>query len=141
MIIRISAELEDSHVLELSTRITNQQELMNLGINGLNLPRHTVQSAVYNNRNSIQDAAYAVISGWALQHKTKSKAYVNIIPCLQKCKMTQLATELRKWVEGATFTEQISKESKFHFFKYHTICFMTYIQMQPNAFAVNGLQE
>ena len=124
MIIRISAELEDAHVLELSTRITNKQELMNLGINGLNLPRHTIQAALYNHRNNITDAAYAVISDWALQYKTKSEAYVDIIAGLQKCKMNQLASEMRQWTEGAAFTEQLSKQSKFNFFKYHTTCFM-----------------
>ena len=116
MIICISAELEESHILELSRRITNKHELMNLGIKGLNLPRHTIQSAVYNNKDCIQDAAHAVISDWALQHKTKSLAYVDIIASLQKCKMNQLASEMRQWAEGAAFMEQISKESKFKFF-------------------------
>ena len=85
---------------------------MNLGINGLNVPRHTIQSVVFN----IKDAAHAVLSEWALQYKTKSKAYVNIIAGLQKCKMLQLLTELRQWAEGEAFTDQISKQSKFDFF-------------------------
>ena len=89
---------------------------MNLGINGLNLPRHTIQSAVYNHRDNIKDAAHAVLSEWALQHKTKSMAYASMIAGLQKCKMIQLATELRQWAEGEAFTEQISKQSKFDVF-------------------------
>ena len=125
MIICILAELEDSHILELSKRISNKQELMNLGIKGLNLPRHTIQLAVYNNKDCIQDAAHAVLSEWALQHKTKSLAYVDIIASLQKCKMNQLASEMRKCTEGVAFTEDISKQSKFKFFlKNRTASFM-----------------
>ena len=116
MIICISAELEDSHILELSRRITNKQELMNLGIKGLNLPRHTIRSALYKNKDCIQDAAHAVISDWALQYETKSMAYVDIIASLQKCKMNQLASEVRQWAESAAFIEDISKQSKFNFF-------------------------
>ena len=86
---------------------------MNLGIKGLNLPRHTIQSAVYYNKDYIQDAAHAVISEWALQCRDHSVAYRNMIAGLQKCKMTDLATELRQWAEGEAFTEQISKQSKF----------------------------
>ena len=112
MIIRISAELEDSHILELSTRIISTQDLLNVGINGLNLPRHTIQSAVHNHKDSIQEAAYIVLTTWANQQETTAEAYINIIAGLKQCKMNQLATELRQWVEGAAFTEQISKESK-----------------------------
>ena len=35
-----------------------------------------------------------------------------MVAALKKCEMNQLATELRQWVEGAAFTEQLSKESK-----------------------------
>ena len=99
-------------MFKLSTRITDRQELLNLGIIGLQLPRHIIQSALYNDRNSIQDAAFTVISDWVKQQKTRSEAYANITGCLQKCKMKQLATELRQWVEGAVPTE-ISREGKF----------------------------
>ena len=105
--------LEDSHILELSTRITSTPDLLNIGINGLNLPRHTIQSAVHNHRDSIQEAAYTVLTSWANQQETKTEAYLNIIAALKQCKMNQLATELRQWVEGTAFTEQLSKESKF----------------------------
>ena len=127
MLIHISAELKDSHLVELSTRITSQQELMNLGIKGLNLPRHTIQSALYNHRDSIQDAAYAVISDWVLQYETRSKAFATLVACLQKCKMRQLATELRLWVEGADSTQEISKESRYNFSK---ICVNRFIVTQ-----------
>ena len=90
---------------------------MNLGIKGLNLPRHTIQSAVYYNKDYIQDAAHAVISEWAFQYRDHSVAYINMIAGLQRCKMTHLATELRQWAEGEAFTEQISKQSKFKSFE------------------------
>ena len=113
MIIHISAELEDAHVLELSKKFTNLQDLRTLGINGLNLPMETIDAALYDNRDRIQDMAYSVLSEWAKQQQTKSKAFANIIACLRKCQMIELANELRQWVEGEAFTEQISKESKF----------------------------
>ena len=113
VIIHISAELEDAHILELSKKFTNLQDLRTLGINGLNLPMETIDAALYDNRDRIQDMAYSVLSEWAKQQQTKSKAYANIIACLRKCQMIGLANELRQWVEGAAFTEQISKESKF----------------------------
>ena len=108
----ILAMLEDSHILALSTRITNLQELMNLGINGLNLPRHIIQSAVYNSKDSIHDATIDVLSSWVKQQANMSEAYVNILASLEKCKMTQLATQLREWAEGTADTCQTSKESK-----------------------------
>ena len=95
----ISALLKDSHVLELSTRLTSTQDLLNLGINGLKLPRHTIQSAVHNHKDSIQDAAYDVLTKWANQQDNESAAYANITAALDKCQMNQLAAELRNWVE------------------------------------------
>ena len=109
--IHISAQLEDTHILEPSTRITNTQDLLNLGIKGLKLPRHIIQSAVHNHKHNIQEAAYAVLTTWANQQETVLEAYVNIMAALKNCKMNQLATELRQWVEGVTLTEQISEES------------------------------
>ena len=107
-----TAELEDFHVVELSTRITSAQELLNLGIKGLNLPRHSIQSALYNHKDSIQDAAYTVISDWVKQYQHASEAYFNILASLQKCKMNQLASQLREWAEGPYSTWLITKESK-----------------------------
>ena len=104
--------LEDYHILELSTRITNQQELMNLGINGLKLPRHTIQSALYNHKGCIQDAANDVLSTWAQRYETPSEAYVNILAGLAKCKMNHLASQLREWSVGVASTWPISNERK-----------------------------
>ena len=73
----------------------------------------TIDAALYDNRDRIQDMAYSVLSEWAKQQETKSEAFANIIACLRKCRMIQLANELRQWAEGEAFTEQISKESKF----------------------------
>ena len=84
--------LEDAHILELSTRISSTQDLLNLGINGLNLPRHTIQSAVHYHKDSIQEAAYTVLTSWANQQETVAEAYINIVAALKQCKMNQLAT-------------------------------------------------
>ena len=68
---------------------------------------------MHNHKDSIQEAAYTVLTTWASQQETKAKAYINTVAALKKCEMNQLATELREWVEGAAFTEQLSKESMF----------------------------
>ena len=107
----IEGVLEDAHILELSTRIISTQGLLNVGINGLSLPRHTIQSTVHNHKDSIQEAAYTVLTTWANQQETVAEAYINIVAALNQCKMNQLATELRQWVDGAVHTSQISKES------------------------------
>ena len=73
---------------------------------------HKIQSELYNHKESIQDAAYAVISDWVKQYQHASEAYVNILASLEKCKMNQLASQLRKWAEVASDTGQITKESK-----------------------------
>ena len=84
---------------------------MHLGINGLKFRRHTIQSAVHNHKDSIQEAAYTVLTTWANQQENVVKAYSNTVTALRKCKMNQLASELRQWVEGEAHTSQISEES------------------------------
>ena len=53
--------LEDSHVLNLSQRITSEQELRDLGTKALKVPEHIINTALYNHRTSINDAAHDVL--------------------------------------------------------------------------------
>ena len=60
---RCTGCLEDSHILDLSKRITSDEELSTLGVKGLGLPAFDIQSALYDNKR-IQPAAYEVLSTW-----------------------------------------------------------------------------
>ena len=91
---------------------------MNLGITGLGIRRHIIQSAVYNHKGSIQDAAHDVLSNWVLQFESEMEAYQNLVKGLHKCKMNQLAAEVRQWVEGGLDSQHISDESKYISYKY-----------------------
>ena len=90
--------------------MTSEQDLMNLGIKGLNIPRHKIQSTIHD-KDSINDAAHHVISTWVGQQNNRSEAYLNLISGLQKCRMNQLASELKQWVEGAVDIHMISEDS------------------------------
>ena len=43
---RMATELTDEHLLNLPKRITGEEQLMDLGIKVLDLPRRTIQSAL-----------------------------------------------------------------------------------------------
>ena len=58
--------LEDVHILELSKRITNEPDLMELGVKILQLPDFIVKTALYN-KKEIQSATHEIISDWSKQ--------------------------------------------------------------------------
>ena len=60
--LRIVDTLEDSHVLHLSQRITSEQHLRDLGTRALGVKQHIIDTALFNYRTCIQDAAYNVLS-------------------------------------------------------------------------------
>ena len=91
---------------------------MNLGINGLEMPQDMIHSAVYNHKGSIKDAAHDVLSDFVRRFESKMDAYKYLMRGLHKCKMNQLAAEVRQWVEGGWDSQQISDESKYISYKY-----------------------
>ena len=100
MMLFISDTLEDSHILNLSQRITSEQDLRELGIRVLGLQEHITNTALYNHRTSIQDAAHDVLSTWRKQYQSSQEAYMDLKTGLKRAQMHQLAAQLRKWVEG-----------------------------------------
>ena len=92
--------LEDSHILNLSQQITTEQELRDLGTNALDVPEHIIDTALYNHRASIQEAAYVALSTWLKQYQSRQKAYINLQAGLKRAQMNQLAALLRKWSGG-----------------------------------------
>ena len=105
--------LEDSHILELSKRITSEEELLVLSVKGLGLPDFKIKSALYDNKR-IQSAAYEVLSTWRKQQESRHDGYQNLISALQKVEMNQLAAGLREWVHGtAKQTKLTPQRTKF----------------------------
>ena len=103
--------LEDSHILELADRITDEHELMQLGVKVLKLPEYKIRQASSNN-NSIHSAAHDVLSIWFKQQTNRHKAYTSLITSLRRCQMNQLAAQLEKWVMGTDQSSQPSSEGK-----------------------------
>ena len=86
--------------MELSKRITNAQDLEDLGITGLKLPEFMIKAALYDHSNSIQAATHKVISSWVQQQSNRQKAYIVLHTGLKDAKMHQIAGDLQLWVEG-----------------------------------------
>ena len=108
----LSDELDDSHVFELSRRITSESELVNLGINGLKLREYIIDAALFRHPKDIQDAAHDVLSEWVKRRANMVDAYQDLLTSLKHCKMNQLATDLRLLVQGTVDSGNISVQSE-----------------------------
>ena len=102
----LSGELDDSHVFELSRRITSESELLNLGINGLKLREYITDAAVYRHPKDIQDAAHDVLKEWVKRQSNRVDAYHSLLRCLKDCEMNELARDLRKLAVGPVNSDQ-----------------------------------
>ena len=109
-----SGVLDDTHVFELSKRITSESELRNLGITGLRLSKYIIHAAMTDHPRHIQDAAYDVISEWVKQQENMEVAYKTLLQCLKRCQMNQLMAELRRLVEGTVDSDQTMKQSEYY---------------------------
>ena len=81
-----------------SHRITNEQELRDLGTVGLKLEKYIIDNAICDNNTTIRGAAREVLDRW--KNMQTENVYGNLAAALRKCKMNQLAEYLRKLVEG-----------------------------------------
>ena len=82
-----STELGDPDILHLSERITDRDELIKLGVDVLKLPDFKIKSALYDHRDSINSAAYAVLSEWRVQHQNRYQAYNTLMSSLAQHNM------------------------------------------------------
>ena len=108
----VSGSLTDAHILKLSKRITDKSELMELGIKVLGLPDFLIKTALYDNREKMQPATHEILSRWLKQQNSRREAYINLHAGLKKCEMSQLAAELKLWVEGVS-TSMAPHERRF----------------------------
>ena len=108
--------LTDSAVLDLSKRITNEAELVELGVDVLNLPDHIIDAAVYN-KKEIQSAAHTVLRTWMKKQTNRQEAYTTLCAELRRYEKNELCALLKRWVEGSTAESGLTPErrsSKYH---------------------------
>ena len=114
----IAGTLEDSHILYLSKRITSEQKLMDLGVIVLNLPDFNIKSALCDHKDSIQSAAYDVLSTWLEKQYDRQTAFTTLHAALLKCDaFRSVAAELEQWVMGTEQKSHVSQESKYKLHK------------------------
>ena len=102
--------LNDSDLLKLSERITNRDELMKLGVNDLKLPDCKIKSALYDHRDSINSAAYEVLSSWQLQHENRNDAHNILLSSLTQHNMMYLIGAIQE--AGGEITANLPTSTK-----------------------------
>ena len=110
-IILFSDSLQDEHVLELSKKITNDDELMDFGIKVLNFPKETIKAAMFDHRDSIQAAARELLFIWLSQQPSRHEAYVNLQTGLIRTQMNHLTV---KGAEGTVQGSQVTGKRIFN---------------------------
>ena len=111
-----SGILDESHIFELSKRITSESDLMNLGIKGLKLRKNLIEAALYRHPKDIQDAAHDVLSEWMKRQPNVVDSYCTLLQYLRQCQMNQLAAYLRQLVEGTVGDDNGLFQSKLSLF-------------------------
>ena len=114
MICLLLALLTISHILDLSQRITSQNDYLDLGVTVLQLPDYQVDSIWTNHKPSVNLAARELLQTWVKNQTNEHEAYTNLIASLRRCQMNQLAAELQQWVEGNVASSVLSPERKFN---------------------------
>ena len=102
----------DSAILDLSRRITSEAELLDLGVNVLNLPEYTIDAALYD-KKEIQSAAHKVLRTWMKKQTNRQEAYTALYDGLRKAKLNQLALLLKQSVVGTAESSQVTKERTY----------------------------
>ena len=100
--------------MELSQRITCESELIDLGVNVLNLPEYKIQSALYD-KKEIPSATHKLLTMWLQQQTNRHDAYNTLHFALKKAGDNMLAARLKQWVKGVTKESQLTSESKTYY--------------------------
>ena len=74
--------MTDTDTVNFAHRVTNKLTLIQLGLR-LGLARHKLDAILYNNRHSIQEAAFKMILEWLNTQEDRSKAYNNLLTALK----------------------------------------------------------
>ena len=108
-----STELGDPDILHLSERITNRDELMKLGVDVLKLADSKIKSALYDHRDSINSAAYEVLSSWRVQQENRYQAFSVLMSSLAQHNMSYLLTPEEEPVDSFPTNQKMTTESKY----------------------------
>ena len=90
--------LEDEHIWKLAERITNEQQLNDLGLKVLKIPGFKIESAL-TDKKSINLAAHLALKTWASDQNNRCEAYTNLVLGLRSNGFKDLAGKLTQWVE------------------------------------------
>ena len=90
--------------MKLSQYITSEQDLRELGTNALGVRERTIDTALYNHRTSIYDAAHDVLSTWWKQYESNEKAFMDLQAGLRRADKNELAALLRKWAGAQDYS-------------------------------------
>ncbi len=85
--------LTDSHILQLSTHITDYSELLTLGVKVLHLTNNQVKSAKTDSKQ-VNEAAYELLQLWLRQQSSLHEAFNLLNTRLRDVKWNQLAHEV-----------------------------------------------
>ena len=109
-----SAGLSDSHILDLSKRISCPDDYLDLGIKALRLPDHQVDSVWTKHRPDVNLAARELLQIWKKKQRNPGEAFNNLCTSLQQCEMNQRVAELTQWVKNTTlqFTDAKTRTYK-----------------------------
>ena len=88
-------ELQDSHLLDLSKRLTDKLMVRLLG-NKLGLPSHDVSRCLTDNSQNIGEAAYNVLQIWFQKQDSRSSAWEELCKALDKAELKMLKREVLK---------------------------------------------
>ena len=95
--------MDDFHLLEVAQKITDEKELLHLGLKILKVRAIKVDSALTNNRD-IYVASLEVLENWLHNQENRQEAYRNLYRELVNNGRQLWANELKQSVEGTKET-------------------------------------
>ena len=86
-------ELTDSHIFEVSERVTRPRDVRRLGVE-LGLPQYAIESLLRNNLSDINEAAYRILQAWYKTQIDKREAFTKLFSALECAEMHHLVHAL-----------------------------------------------
>ena len=80
-------ELTSQMLWKLSGYITSESDIRHLGLIGLKLPGHVIDTTINNNRSEINMAAYKVLHQWEKSQSDLKEAYATLCAALKQSGM------------------------------------------------------
>ena len=81
-------------IIELSRRISSEDDIRRLGVNGLGVPAHIVDNCLRNRRNDLNWATYDMLEAWSRNEESRTQAYTDLCIAVRKVHMDFLIKEV-----------------------------------------------